>query len=90
MLMRQRQPIKTFLFTLLILLLLLPASLCAESETDSSLLVDAMRVYAEGDYATALPQLLFLLESANEETPMIEARLAVARIYLQRERTTRR
>ncbi len=83
MLMRQRQFIRTFLFSFLVLLLTMPASLYATSETDNSLLDDVMHSYAEGDYVRALPRLLFLLESANEETPMIEARQAVARIYLQ-------
>ena len=84
MLMRQRQFIRTVLFTLLVLLLTLPVPLCAEPEIDNTLLDEAMQAFAAGDHGTALPQLLFLLESADEQTPMIEARLAVARIYLHK------
>ena len=84
MLMRQRQFIRTVLFILLVLLLTLPVPLCAEPEIDNTLLDEAMQAFAAGDHGTALPQLLFLLESADEQTPMIEARLAVARIYLHK------
>lgn len=83
MLLRQRQFRRTILFVLLAFILALPAPLCAETETDNTLLDDAMQLYAAGEHAEALPQLLFLLESADEEMPMIEARLAVANIYLQ-------
>lgn len=83
MLQRQRQFAKIFLFGLLALLLALPTSLSAESDTGNTLLDDAMQLYASGAHSEALPQLLYLLESATEGEPMIEARLAVARIYLQ-------
>ena len=84
MLMRQRQFIRTVLCSLLVLFLTLPAPLCAEPEIENTLLDEAMQAFAAGDHGTALPQLLFLLESADEQTPMIEARLAVARIYLHK------
>ncbi len=83
MLLRQRQFIQTVMFVLLAMTLALPAVLCAETETANTLLDDALQLYTAGDHTEALPQLLFLLESADEEMPMIEARLAVANIYLQ-------
>ncbi len=83
MLLRQRQFIQTVMFVLLALTLALPANLYAETKSANTLLDDALQLYTAGDHAAALPQLLFLLESADEEMPMIEARLAVANIYLQ-------
>ncbi|MBE0499819.1 MAG: penicillin-binding protein activator [Desulfuromonadales bacterium] len=84
MLMRKRQLIRTLLFGLLTLLLILPPFLYAAAPVDNRSLGAAMRSYAEGDYAAALPQLLSLLETADEVTPMIDARLAVASIYRQK------
>ena len=82
MLLRQRQFTQTVLFVLLAFVLAFPAPLCAETETNNTLLDEAMQLYTDGDHAQALPQLLFLLESADEEMPMIEARIAVSNIYL--------
>ena len=84
MLQRHRQLLRTVLFGLMVLLLSAPAPLLAATEQSNTLLDETLRLYESGDYSAALPQLLFLLETANEDTPMIEARLAVSRIYLQK------
>lgn len=81
--LQQRSFTRTTLLAFLVMFLIIPAVLCAEPETDNTLLEEAMRLYVTGDHLAALPQLLFLLESADEDTPMVEAQLAVSRIYLQ-------
>jgi ABC-type branched-subunit amino acid transport system substrate-binding protein len=83
MVLLRKKFMRTVLFSFLVLILTLPVSLYAEPVTENTLLDEAMQLYTAGEYAVALPQLLYLLDAADDASPMIEARLAAARIYQQ-------